>query len=327
MLDQANKDIGPRNRAPLGNKTTNVKATAFQTPAPPTQEKQSAKPTSPRFQRARVKVQEAEAEVAEDGREEWEIEYMPPREVPLPDYPDDWPHDRTYPQFEGKNLTRGWWFEFCPQKDDDDDEFSDFDEKLKKIKALEQKKKQQQQAQQAKKTATVKKTPTLNQTTRDPLTSKPPETLKSRSAASALSNPIKPSSIPSFAAPTAAAKARLPSAPVSKKPTNTTTTAGNSRHTAARVASNSTMGYSKGRVVSAATRKPASAVFEESETPSSAKKSGSTPKTLDELFNLQDLDLGDDEGFGFDSGMGKDPLGVTEEDDGLEDFQLDPVEI
>ena len=86
MLDQANKDIGPRNRAPLGNKTTNVKATAFQTPAPPTQEKQSAKPTSPRFQRARVKVQEAEAEVAEDGREEWEIEYMPPREVPLPDY-------------------------------------------------------------------------------------------------------------------------------------------------------------------------------------------------------------------------------------------------
>ena len=87
------------------------------------------------------------------------------------------------------------------------------------------------------------------------------------------------------------------------------------------------MGYSKGRVVSAATRKPASAVFEESETPSSAKKSGSTPKTLDELFNLQDLDLGDDEGFGFDSGMGKDPLGVTEEDDGLEDFQLDAVEI
>ena len=45
---------GPRTRAPLGNKTTNVKATQ---PAPP-----SEKPSSPRLRRAKIKVHEAEPE-------------------------------------------------------------------------------------------------------------------------------------------------------------------------------------------------------------------------------------------------------------------------
>lgn len=83
----ANKDAfitpaGPRTRAPLGMKTTNAKATAFQTPAPPTNGKNSVKgtqkPASPRLRRAKVKIHQAEA-IAIDSLEEPEIEYMPPR--------------------------------------------------------------------------------------------------------------------------------------------------------------------------------------------------------------------------------------------------------
>jgi hypothetical protein len=76
--------LGPRNRAPLGMKTTNVKTKAFLTPAPPMAAPQSAntqlKSKSPRLRRAKVKVhQESEEEAKIDNEEEPEIEYMPPR--------------------------------------------------------------------------------------------------------------------------------------------------------------------------------------------------------------------------------------------------------
>ena len=278
------------------------------------------------MRRAKIKIHEAEAITAEDGEEEPEIEYMPPREVPLPDYPDDWPHDRTYPQFEGKNLTRGWWSEFATQKNgNDDEEFSDFEEKLKRIEELNEKKKQQ--ALQAKKATAVKKTP-LAKTTRDPLTAKPPQALSSKNAAAALSKPTKSSS----AGTTSIAKAPPTSTVASKKPIGSTIVAGNSRHTAAKVASNSTLGYSKGRAVSATARKPLSGLHKddsaaENESSSADKTTSSRPKTLDELFDLQDLSFGDDSDGAFEGYVVNDVNGLVEEDDELQDFQLGPVEL
>ncbi|KAK1030286.1 hypothetical protein LTS16_019041, partial [Friedmanniomyces endolithicus] len=127
---------GPRTRAPLGNKTTNAKATLLQTPAGTTT-KPSAQPTSPRLRRGKVKIHTALSDPLDNGNEEREIEYMAPRGVPLPDHPDDWPHDRTYPQFEGENLTRGWWAEFGGEGKGvaSDEEMSDFDEKVKQVEA------------------------------------------------------------------------------------------------------------------------------------------------------------------------------------------------
>ncbi len=308
----ADRGTGPRNRAPLGNKTTNAKATAFQTPAPP-----SAQPTSPRMRRAKIKVHEAEPET-QDDHEEREIEYMPPREIPLPDLPeDDWPIDRTCPQFEGKNLTCGWYTEYMARKkdDDEDDEFSDFEQKLKRIEELNEKKKQ---AQQAKKGNVVKKT-ALHKTTRDPLALKPAQSLTARGAASALSS-TEPT--PSFAAPTAAAKARLPSALQSKKVSALTAT-GDTRHTAAKVASNSTLGYSKGRAVSASARAPLSSIHERP-TEASAPRPSFAQCSLNELFGHQNLDIKDEDA---DLGLGDSSNDLGEEEGGVQVFQLDTVEL
>ena len=268
------------------------------------------------MRRARVKVHEAESTTAEDEEDQREIEYMPPREVPLPDYPDDWPHDRTYPQFEGKNLTRGWWSEFAPQKaGDGDEEFSDFEEKLKRIEELHEKKKKL-----AKKSAAaagpVKKAP-MQKTNRDPLAAKlGQQTLKAKSAASALSKPISSSSRPTPA-----------SAMMSNKPTNSMAALRNPRHTAAKVASNSTLGYSKGRAVSSSTRKPLEDVHGGQVTHSRNAPSTSTvdgPTKLDELFGLQDLHVSDgDADLGFER---YDGFGGDDEED-AQVFQLDSVEL
>ncbi|RMY30364.1 hypothetical protein D0866_08053 [Hortaea werneckii] len=273
---------GPRSRAPLGAKTTNAKA--LQTPAQgPNQEKPSAKPTSPRLRRGKVKIHTAETDPLESQDGVPDIEYMPPRGEPLPDYPDDiWPHDTTYPQFQGDNLTKGWWSETKPRsnREPEDFLFGDFN---KRYEELEQKEKAQKAAATAsthakKQSAPLssralpRSNPSIKNSTST--TKKAPSTLTSKTAASALSSQqqLKPTSraVPSFAAPTAAAKARAPSSilpsrnklPVSNpypnvrgnvgRPGKSATTAGTvSSHTAARVASNSTLGYSRGRQVSA----------------------------------------------------------------------------
>ena len=194
--------------------------------------------------------------MTETPPEEQEIEYMPPREVPLPDDPEDWPRDRTYPQLEGNNLSRGWMYHW-PKKweEDDDTEFSDFEEKIKAAEKREKAEKEKSKQQAAKKKAVSG----LQKTVRDPLTGKaPPQTLKSRSAASALAT--KPGALlPSFAAPTAASKASGTFSLSSKVPA--ANAAGFSRHTAAKAASSSTIGYSKGRAVSAGSHKVTADLF------------------------------------------------------------------
>ncbi|KAI6869084.1 hypothetical protein KC323_g2869 [Hortaea werneckii] len=277
---------GPRNRAPLGAKTTNAKA--LQTPAPgPNQEKPSAKPTSPRLRRGKVKIHTAEADPLESQDGVPDVEYMPPRGEPLPDNPDDiYPHDTNYPQFQGANMTKGWWSETKPRsnREPEDFLFGDFD---KKFEELEQKEKVQKAAATASANAKKQSAPLSSRAlprsnapikNSAPTIKKAPSTLTSKTAASALSSQQQPKAtsraVPSFAAPTAAAKARAPSSilpsrskpPISNpypnvrgnvgRPGKATTTATAtaptaSSHTAARVASNSTLGYSRGRQVSA----------------------------------------------------------------------------
>ncbi|TKA46701.1 hypothetical protein B0A55_12916 [Friedmanniomyces simplex] len=313
---------GPRTRAPLGNKTTNAKATLLQTPAGTTSKPSANKPTSPHLRRGKVKIHTAESDPLENADEEREIEYMPPREVPLPDNPDDWPHDRTYPQFEGGNLTRGWWAEFGGggKEVGSDEEMSDFEEKIRKV---EERQRVREAAAKAKKAAAA-------------AAERRPATVKARGAASALSTTAaqKQKTVPSFAAPTAAAKARLPSVPVAKRPLSTSSTGtGNTRHTVAKVASNTTLGYSKGRAVSASARQPLSAIHEKPVAArGGAKEAQGEMKernaALEELlgmhsFSISDEPEADDELGGFGSNVGEPNLDL---DDGLDDFQLASAE-
>ena len=107
---------GPLNRAPLGNKTTNAKAKAYQTPLQPKAENKlvlqtpEIKSRSPRLRRAKVKVYQPAPTTTKEDDSEPEIEYMPPKPNYLPDPPDDeFPAEMDYPQLKGRNLTRGWY--------------------------------------------------------------------------------------------------------------------------------------------------------------------------------------------------------------------------
>lgn len=142
---------------------------------------------------------------------------MPPREVPLPDLPDEdiWPHDRAYPQFEGENFTKGWAAEFYRPEQSDDESYSH-----RVIKARDRERR------------TIEQQHGLSMT-------------KSREAAEMLGK----RELGGFAAATSASKAK------SKEHMDKRTT--NARHTVAKVTSNTTLGYSKGRTVSAA-RNPTS---------------------------------------------------------------------
>ena len=78
--------LGPRTRAPLGAKTTNAKARAFQTPAPPVVDHDAGKPNQKSASARRPKPRISHAEMTKlevlgdkDELEEKEIEYMPPR--------------------------------------------------------------------------------------------------------------------------------------------------------------------------------------------------------------------------------------------------------
>lgn len=69
---------GPRNRAPLGMKTTNAKA---KTPAPLTIKASAQKTLSPRLRRQKVKIHQAEPVQQEQDDSVPDIEYMPPRSI------------------------------------------------------------------------------------------------------------------------------------------------------------------------------------------------------------------------------------------------------
>ncbi|MCJ1377892.1 hypothetical protein MMC17_000988 [Xylographa soralifera] len=120
--------MGPRNRAPLGMKTTNAKAKAFQTPAPTAFDlelnKQVQKSASARKPRPQTSLAEpikldilADKTEMEAELEEREIEYMPPPAKPLPDDPDDFA-ELNLSMFKNGGLTRDYRHYFMNRPDD-----------------------------------------------------------------------------------------------------------------------------------------------------------------------------------------------------------------
>ncbi|MCJ1414697.1 hypothetical protein MMC32_001024 [Xylographa parallela] len=120
--------MGPRNRAPLGMKTTNAKAKAFQTPAPTALDlelnKQVQKSASGRKSRPKALLAEpvkldvlADNAETEVELEEREIEYMPPPAKPLPDDPDDF-QELDLSIFKNGGLTRDYRDYFMNRPDD-----------------------------------------------------------------------------------------------------------------------------------------------------------------------------------------------------------------
>jgi hypothetical protein len=249
-------------------KTTNAKSKAFATPAPLSSAK--TQKVSPRLRRPKVKVHQPEA--AQESEDDVpEIEYMPPKEVPLEDDMDDFlPKNWSIPKISSEAMARGILQAYENPMEDDGRtrEQRKFEEELER----ERKQRDEQfekvfAAQMAKDDAETrryfgleepkKKAPVPSVAPRRAATG--PSTMRSRSAAAVLAPPSKPS----YAAPTAAAKSRVPTGLVSgrktpKLPAEPTA----SRQAAATAASKSTIGYAQGRAArtGSATRKPLSNV-------------------------------------------------------------------
>ncbi|KAL5121977.1 hypothetical protein ACEQ8H_000193 [Pleosporales sp. CAS-2024a] len=254
---------GPRTRAPLGMKTTNAKSNAFKTPAPLGSSAKTQK-LSPRLRRPKVKVHQPEpAPESEDDVPE--VEYMPPKEIPLPDDMDDYlPKDWNFPKADKQTMMRGLLQAFDNPIEDDGrpKKLREFEEGLER-----DKKKRDEDfdkvfaAEQAAQEAEIRRYLGVEGAKKEaPASKRSISTVRARSAAQALS---PASTKPSFARPTAAVKSRLPTGLVSSKKTArplAEPTA--SRRAAAVAASNSTIGYAQGRAGRAAPvgRKPLSNV-------------------------------------------------------------------
>ncbi|KAF4213350.1 hypothetical protein CNMCM8980_000660 [Aspergillus fumigatiaffinis] len=114
-IEKANETLAiePRNRAPLGMKTTNAKARGLQTPAAPAgtikPEKTNKRTSTQKIRKFSPLVDQPKIEVqGEESQDDVpDIEYMPPKPKELPDIPDDITYDTTFPQFQPRNLALG----------------------------------------------------------------------------------------------------------------------------------------------------------------------------------------------------------------------------
>lgn len=118
---------GPRNRAPLGMKTTNAKAKGPHTPelllgtVKGSRTRRLGKSKEPDIQLSQPKAEPTQLKVEEDDVPD--VEYAPPKpqgmflaavttsftdRSDLPDLPEEMPYDDTFPQFKGRNYARGW---------------------------------------------------------------------------------------------------------------------------------------------------------------------------------------------------------------------------
>ena len=239
---------GLTNRAPLGFKTTNAKAIAFQTPAPPNAVKpDQLKTQSPRLRRPKVKIHQAEVKKHEDEEDGPEIEYMPPKPEPLPDVPsdDDFGPNKNYSTLEGANLTRGWESVYLNPLDDDGiplrgkkQQKADEEHTAKELeqlgKVIEAVFDDDEQSLREYLGLPLKKLTSAS------------ESVNAHSAAVALAQQPSKKKLPSYAAPTAATKARKHDSNFVAKP----------GHARAVAVSKSTLSYGKGRAVSATLKAP-----------------------------------------------------------------------
>lgn len=116
------------NRAPLGMKTTNARGNAFKTPAPQqttTLDKTVKKPsTARRSARSKITVAPSEpvqTDVLAHSQEDEEPEYgyAPPPVVELADPPMEFGYNQDFPQFQGKNMFKGYGEIYCTSPTDD----------------------------------------------------------------------------------------------------------------------------------------------------------------------------------------------------------------
>ncbi|KAL8795752.1 MAG: hypothetical protein Q9195_001804 [Heterodermia aff. obscurata] len=302
--------MGPRNRAPLGLKTTNAKTKAYHIPTPASVEdvpdKSPQKSASTRKSRPRVShAQMTKLDILGDLDElgEREIEYMPPPPKSLPDYPDDIHELNLVPFPNGDGLWPAIERSVRNTPDSDGLSYNDREEMKRKEEeeirdkeymaqaimdteisvatcphepecpkgncnyTLEATKKAEAKYQKTieelhpdRKPKAVKPSGTVSASSKlaskKPITSKGPSTLSSKTAATTLSQPgnlksSKPTVKPSIPPP----KSRLPFSNISsRKRTPPPTNPSAMRHTAATVASKTTIGRSAGRSVSASIR-------------------------------------------------------------------------
>lgn len=264
---------GPRTRAPLGMKTTNAKAKAFQTPSGPAAEKDldktQAKQTSARRPKQKV-TQTVKLDIHGDDPgplEAREVEYAPPNPKALAYESEDFPNNcLNYEGLKPENLMRGWTDQYNNPLDENgvSRREKEFEEKLAKalkagderiLRAVEEddwsvadvpetfqhlRKKGQEGLRNTKAPEPAKKFTAKG--------NKGPATLALRNAATALSVVPKPAAAPFMMnkpkpkpATSFLARGKKEIAP---PPTSTM------RHTAATAASKSTIGYTKGRSAS-----------------------------------------------------------------------------
>ncbi|KAI4131092.1 MAG: hypothetical protein LQ338_001413 [Usnochroma carphineum] len=288
--------MGPRNRAPLGVKTTNAKAKAFQTPAPASIGGGLGKPNqkSVSIQKPKPKVSCPETTKLEDiladkeALDEREIEYMPPKPKDLPDFPDDYLPELNPPLLHGPNVLAGWFEHFANErapgglsyiqrKEIEEKETNEYlDQKGEaeiqfaidstpmsclcdvecwgdECKRSVARRKEAQETY--KKTMAALQSKYLKKSTKIP-ERKGPSLSTSKAAATALSNPKRPTAASTKPAvkPSGPAKKPISRLPLGKR-TPAPLNPSERRHAVASAASKTTMGYSKGRATSAAMRK------------------------------------------------------------------------
>ncbi|KAI9850580.1 MAG: hypothetical protein M1838_005430 [Thelocarpon superellum] len=315
--------MGPRIRLPLGLKTTNAKAKAFQTPAPvPTADanqktqRRSASARRPKSVAIRAETVKVEVKDDENTLQEEDTEYMPPKPIDLPDYPEDFPQDMEYPQFRNGNLMRGVHAAYFNPVDEHGITLLDkrleegkkqadkeFDEQMERIIedmplygvnvpefpgdeiAVAAQKQKEAEVEPMKKTVTHDHKP-MARLIKPIQTGKGPSTKVSQEAATLLS--FKP---PHQAKPRPEPVKKNPRAPaLQPKGVKATSTPRQTHHNAGAATSRTTIGYAKGRAASAsmqAPKKPTGAVSATRSSSTTAIPSVSSQK-LPPLFTAEE---------------------------------------
>lgn len=345
-------------------KTTNAKANAFQTPAPPNIDpsptKTQQKNRSPRLKRAKVKIHQTDEDLLGES-EDRDIEIMPQREIrecpnvpalkplanvaqlALPDHPEWYSPDLNLDLLQGQSLSRGIWSAINNPVGEDGltkYEREDAIAKAESDKATDELLKNAIDGCFHDIDAEFAPSPakeTLLDAKPKPATT---STLASKSAASALYRPVH--AVPSFALPTANSKAKLPNArPASRKQLSMqrSSAAAPRPHQAAALASRSTIGYSKGRTAPSSVRKPLTGV--RSPRAETSLSRGSSQMTITpELFTSTNSNL-KNEGFTEEEALRKLQAFSMENDfpesseserlmfgdDAFDDFQLEVPEL
>jgi hypothetical protein len=261
--------LGPRTRAPLGMKTTNAKAKAFQTPAGPAAEKEVEKAQALQSSTRRPKkVTHAEnTKIPVHGDEsplaERDVEYCPPKPKDIPFESEDFPNGcLNYAALKPGNLMQGIHQTYYNKVDENGMTRQDREHEASYQRSI--KKADEHFMKMMEEEWTVgdvpetfrhlrKKQPVLKDNVKpvlrhEPLSNKGPATIASRKAASALSVAPKSMVIPpkiSKPKPTTSFLSR--SKPAPPTPTN--------NPMVAEAVSRSTIGYTKGRNASTALKK------------------------------------------------------------------------